>query len=84
VTDAGAVVQGETGSGDTTRSGSIKDLATLEAVEEFASIVSSIGSSFISSLRPTITIDQGALLKVYVNRDIIFPDIISSGIRRIN
>jgi type IV secretion system protein VirB10 len=50
---------------------------TSQAVGEFVNNVGSASRTLVDDLidiRPTITIDQGTILKVFVNRDLIFPD----------
>lgn len=47
------------------------------AAQDLSSNISSLGKDFIEeyiNVKPTITIDQGTSMKVFVNRDLIFPD----------
>lgn len=79
LTGQGEVTQGETGSGDTTQSGSATDIAIVNAVDDFGNIVSQVANDLVQ-VKPTITIDQGERLKVFVNKDLIFPDVDEQGI----
>jgi type IV secretion system protein VirB10 len=67
----------------TTQTGETTDLAVLEGVENLSDISKKLAGSLISA-KPTITIDQGTRVKVFVNKDIIFPSGTSSGTRFIN
>ncbi|MCB2081805.1 MAG: TrbI/VirB10 family protein, partial [Rickettsiales bacterium] len=73
LTNAKGVQEGETGSGDTTRSGSVTDLTVVDTLEGFNDVVKSITSDFVT-LKPRILVDQGERIKVFVNRDLIFPE----------
>ena len=79
MTDGGTVEQGETGSGDTTTTGDVTDIAVLDAVDDFGNTLGNVAAGLIN-LQPTITIDQGIRIKVFVNRDVIFPGEARSGV----
>lgn len=72
LTGGGQITQGETGSGDSTTSGDVTSIAVLDAVKDFSGTVSDIAGSAIST-KPTITVNQGTRVKIFVNRDIKFP-----------
>jgi len=65
---------------DTGNSGSVVDLATLEAVRDFSDTIKTTIDQF-SNVAPTITIDQGVKVKVFVARDIIFDKSLVSNTR---
>jgi len=70
----GDVDQGETGSGDATTSGSVTDIATIEAVTNFGDTANNVVEGLID-VDPTVTVDQGTKLNIFVNRDMVFaPD----------
>ncbi len=58
-------------SGSTTTSGKPSDFAIQDAVTSFGSTIKGLGSDLIQT-KPTITIDQGTPIKVFVNKDLIF------------
>lgn len=67
--------------GNTTssQSGNPADLAVLDAVEN----VSNVGEDLIgdlAGLKPTIYVHQGTRIKVFVNRDLIFPKTDGAGV----
>jgi len=66
-----------TGGGSTTTTSSPTTTATQDAVTNMGDVGKSIVGSTLN-LAPTITIDQGTPLEVYVNHDLIFPTSISS------
>lgn len=72
LTGSDNIEQGETGAGNATTTGGVTDIATLEAVENFSNTAGQVVEDLIN-VDPTVTIDQGVLLKVFVNRDIMFP-----------
>lgn len=76
LTDVGNVASSTTAStdGDTTASsvGSVTDLQVSEGIEKFQDKMETVATSFLDE-KPTITIDQGTRIKVFVNKDIIFP-----------
>lgn len=72
ITGANGVSEKENTTGSVTTSGSPTDLAVADAVNQFGSTVKSITSDLVN-VKPTITVDQGTRLKVFVNKDVIFP-----------
>jgi type IV secretion system protein VirB10 len=72
VTGADGVSEKENTTGSVTTSGSPTDLAVADAVNQFGSTVKSITGDLVN-IKPTITVDQGTRLKVFVNKDVIFP-----------
>lgn len=61
-----------TSDGTTTSSGSAGSQAILQGIQQFSSTTSNIVKSIIEQ-QPTITVDQGTRIKVFVNRDLIMP-----------
>lgn len=60
------------GDGSTTESGSAAALATVDALDRLGNVTENFLDRFIN-VRPTITLDQGTKMNVFVNRDLIFP-----------
>lgn len=58
--------------GGTTQTGSAGAFAVADAVDNISSVGKTVVQSILDS-RPTITIDQGTRVNVFVNRDLIFP-----------
>lgn len=71
VTDDGSTTSNTDGS--TTRSGGAGIAAGAEAVSNIGDISKDVIKGVIDQ-RPTITIDQGTRINVFVNRDLIFPN----------
>lgn len=61
-----------TGGGSTTTTVNPAQQAAAEAVTNFSDISKSVVEKLVD-LRPTITIDQGTIVNVFVNRDLTFP-----------
>jgi type IV secretion system protein VirB10 len=78
--DGGSVDSGETGSGDATQTGDVKSIALLNSVNDFGNTVSSVAQELVN-LSPIITIDQGTRFKVFVNKDVEFPESKITGIQ---
>lgn len=55
-----------------TRTGRSIDFATQDAVKSFGDTVKDVVRDSLKS-KPTITVNQGTLLKVFVKRDLVFP-----------
>ncbi len=58
--------------GSTTQSGQAGTLATVEALDRLGGVTEDYLDRFLN-VRPTITLDQGTKMNVFVNRDLIFP-----------
>ena len=58
--------------GTTTTSQTNVDTATQDAVQNFTGVAKGFLDNYLQ-VRPTITVDQGTKIKVFVNRDLIFP-----------
>lgn len=72
VTDSEGTQQTSNTNGTTTVTGTNTDVAVQEAVKNFGRV----GKDFVEDylqIRPTVTVDQGTKIKVFVNRDLIFP-----------
>lgn len=71
-TDNSPVTSTENTDGSNRTSGAVSDFAIAEAVRD----ISDAGKGYLSELmntRPSISIDQGTRLNVFVNRDLLFP-----------
>jgi type IV secretion system protein VirB10 len=68
--------------GSTTSNSSATHDAALSAVDLFGNAGKNLVDGFLN-LKPTITIDQGTRVNVFVNRDLIFPANMGSEIRMI-
>ena len=62
----------ESSSGSTTTTGNSVDSAISESVTSIGSVSKSVVGGLLDA-RPSITVDQGTPLKVFVNRDLEFP-----------
>lgn len=58
--------------GSTTKTTTPTGEAALRAVDTFGGVAGNLTQQFFN-LRPTITVDQGTRVKVFVNRDLMFP-----------
>jgi Type IV secretory pathway, VirB10 components len=58
--------------GSFTNSGDATSAATIQASEQFGGLLSTFVRRFID-VQPTIIVDQGTPVNVFVNRDLIFP-----------
>ena len=58
--------------GTTTTSQTNTDAAVQEAVQNFSGVAKGFVDSYLQ-VRPTITVDQGTKVKVFVNHDLVFP-----------
>ena len=58
--------------GSTTRNTNAKQEAAVRAIDMFGNTGQNLLDGFLN-LKPTITIDQGTRVNVFVNRDLIFP-----------
>ena len=54
--------------------GNISDVAISDAVQNLGSVGRSISDELLDS-QPTFTVDQGAIIKIYVSKDLYFPEI---------
>lgn len=59
--------------GSSTRNSTASQEAAIRAVDLFGSAAENLIQDFIN-LKPTITIDQGTRIGVFVNRDLLFPN----------
>lgn len=57
--------------GTRTTSGKASDRALTESVQNFGNTIKSVAGDLVS-VKPTMTIDQGTRLKVFVNKDLFF------------
>lgn len=58
--------------GSTTRSGSVTDSAAFDALQQLSDLSSGLLAEMLDT-RPIMHIDQGTRVKVFVNRDLVFP-----------
>lgn len=58
--------------GSSTTTGDATTSATIESMDRFGSVAEAYLRRFIN-VQPTILVDQGAAVNVFVNRDLIFP-----------
>lgn len=68
--------------GSSERSGTATAQAASRSVENLGSTAENFINEYID-VRPTIAVDQGTLIKVFVNRDLIFPEGISKQVNLI-
>ena len=72
ITSSGNVQTTETAGGSTLNSGGVKDYAVLDAVTGVTDLTKNVLKERLG-VKKTITINQGERIKVFVNKDIIFP-----------
>jgi type IV secretion system protein VirB10 len=70
--DGGDLTQTTNTDGSNTTNTDLTTQASVDAVSQFGGIMSSFLRRFID-VQPTILVDQGASVNVFVNRDLIFP-----------
>jgi type IV secretion system protein VirB10 len=68
----GNVEQTQNENGSTTNSGDVGGYGALEAVRDFGSVVTGVAGN-LADKSAVAYIDQGAALKIFVNRDVKFP-----------
>lgn len=72
-----------TGADGATTTSSSTSSATDEAIKDASNNISDalgeVATKSSASVRPTFTIDQGERIKIFVNRDLVFPYSVSSG-----
>lgn len=66
-----------------TQSGDTTDLSVLEAVSDFGDVAKDIVEKRLND-QPTILVNQGTRIKVFVNQDMIFPASIANSVKIIN
>jgi type IV secretion system protein VirB10 len=64
---------GSDGSTTTSNSGTPTDFAVIEGVKNVGDVASDISKSLLND-QPIIAVNQGARIRVFVNRDLIFPE----------
>ena len=69
--------------GGSTTSGNASSTATVNALNRLGSVTDSFVQKFVD-VRPTILVDQGTQVNVFVNRDLVFPDGDGTGARILN
>ena len=71
------------GSTSTSNSGTTTDAAVLSAVNDISDIADTIAEGLLND-QPTVIVQQGTKMKVFVNRDLHFPRSIASDVRFVN
>ena len=66
--------------GSSTRNTNATNEAALEAIDLFGNAGKNLVNGFLN-LKPTISIDQGTRVNVFVNRDLVFPSSMSGEVR---
>jgi type IV secretion system protein VirB10 len=61
------------GTSTSSQTGSPSDFAILDAVSEINELAKEVAGDLVK-MEPTITIDQGTVIKIFVNKDLIFPE----------
>ena len=69
--------------GSTTKETTATQEAGLKAIDLFGNAGTNLVNGFLN-LKPTITIDQGTRVNVFVNRDLVFPAGMSSSVQMIH
>ena len=77
--DSDGISERENTSGSVTTTGTPSDVAVVEAIDDFGDVVKNVAQEVVD-LRPTIVVDQGTVMKVFVNKDLKFPSIIKSDV----
>lgn len=79
----GTTTTSTTPEGSTT-SGDAATTATVNALNRLGAISDSFIQRFVDGLRPTILVDQGTPVNVFVNRDLVFPSNVVVGVQMVN
>lgn len=79
LSDSDGISQTENTDGSSNTSGTVSDFAIADAVTEVGDIGSELVDELMSS-EPTITVNQGTRIKVFVNKDLVFPPITTNGV----
>lgn len=66
--------------GSSTSTGNPEDFAIADGVRNVGDVTKQLLDD-LTQMKPTITVDQGTRIKVFVNRDLIFPASVASGVR---
>lgn len=74
---------GTDGSSTSSQTGTTTDFAVLDAVKDVSNVAQSIVGDMLNE-QPTIVVNQGARIKVFVNRDLVFPESVASSVKVIN
>ncbi len=82
-TDGIGIQQTENTSGSINTAGDITDIAALSGINSFSEILRSIITQNLS-VTPTINVEQGTRLKVFINKDVIFPDSVINSVSYVN
>ncbi|MES2984445.1 MAG: TrbI/VirB10 family protein [Pseudomonadota bacterium] len=69
--------------GGTQTSGDAATTATTNALNRLGSVTDSFIKNFMN-VPPTILVDQGTIVNVFVNKDLVFPSDASNGVRIVN
>lgn len=72
VTGAKGLSERESSTGSITTTGKASDVAIAGGVNDIGEVAKNLGTQLLG-VKPTITIDQGTRVKVFVNRDVVFP-----------
>ncbi len=68
----GEVTQSQNAIGGTQTTGSAGAMATQQAVQDLGNVTKQVVTGIVD-MRPTIMLDQGSRVNVFVNKDLIFP-----------
>lgn len=66
--------------GSVTQSGKPSDFAITDGVSNLGDVTKGIASDLLKT-KPTITVNQGERIKVFVNRDLVFPSSVASNVK---
>jgi type IV secretion system protein VirB10 len=80
MTNAGEVTATQNTDGSTTQTGDPISMATLDAVTNMGDTAQRVLGGLLD-MRPLITVDQGTVVNVFVNRDLEFPDEVTSRVK---
>lgn len=71
--DTDGISETENTDGSSRTTGSVSDIAVSEAITNLGDVGSDLAEQLLDS-NPTITIDQGTRVNIFVNRDLVFPE----------
>lgn len=79
-TNSDGIQERTNNNGSSTTSGKPSDFAIAQSVQNMGGIANNLANEIMKT-QPTIYVDQGTKVKVFVNRDLLFPTSVASNIK---
>lgn len=80
ITGTDGVTSTTSAEGTTTQSGKPSDFAIMEGIDNLGTVTKGLADDMLKT-KPTITVPQGTRIKVFVNRDLIFPSSVANNVK---